>query len=527
MHYLNNDTLLSINTYYRYYNEKKLIDWIINLSEITNDNTKKILDGNIKINSFLESIYNKYDMTSNMIGFSNNEIIIKLSELNNNKFKLFNDNILINDILYYDYIFLDFPTGIHNMIHASCCKKIKNLKIRGTKVDALLLQLVMTSLNKNGKSLLIVPDSILYGDSIQQVQTRKYLFENFNIKNIIQLDEKFYKIKGTKNSILYFINDFKTREIIFSKLSIELNLENIITIDYNKIVSQNYSFFYKHYIDNTNYELIYIPISDCCNITDNYLNINDKSSNNILSINIYYKDDISIIFGLNEKYNLFISSPNLYILYYVYTLINTNINLYTSGKLLKFDIDKIKAIKIPKLSEKQENTINNYITISNNIILQNNNKIEMYIKLQTCLFDTLPNPSILLLDIVNITNSLEDNLIGIIKNGLTAGYIYYNNDKINNNSYYLKLINTNYNIKFIYYYLKYIEPQIQSQCCLLKQPLLTLGYLGTIKLPNINIDIQNEIVNQCDELQDNIHKYINDNLNIKNKNIINIILKIY
>jgi hypothetical protein len=528
--YLNNDTLLSINSYYRYYNNKELINWIVNLSNIEFDyNNKKILDGNVKVNSFLECIYDKCGIID-IVGICNNNIINKLCELNinefyNDKFKLLDYDILTTEIDNYDYIFLDFLTGIHNMTHAACCSKIKNLKIRGTKVDSLLLQLIMTSLNENGKALLIVPDSIFYGDSMQQVLTRKYLLENFNIKNIIQLDENFYKIKPTKNSILYFTNTGKTSEVVFSKLSSDLVLENIINIDYDKIVSRNYSLFYKHYIEKLTLDLKYNSILDYCKI---YNDIDNVKLNNVISLDKYYKDNTSINLELDNKSEIFIDCPSLYVAHYIYTLINTNINLYTSGKLLKFNIEKINTITIPDLSENQQNTINNFISISNNIILQNNNKIEMYKKLQYCLLNSLPNPTILLLDIVSITNTFEDNLIGLIKNGLTAGTVYNNyTNKLNTNSYYLKLVDMNYDLKFIYYYLKYLEPHIKEQCELTKQPLLTMGIITRTLIPSININIQNDIVIQCVEFENNINQYINDNLNIKNKNIINMILKLY
>lgn len=530
LYYFNNDTLLSINTYYRYYNDKNLISWIVSYSNIIlNHENKKILDCNVKVNSFIESIYDICGIVD-IVGISNNEIIHKLCELNinkfyNDKFKLSNYDVLINDIDNFDYIFYDFPIGIHNMTHAACCDKIKNLKIRGTNADALLLQLIMMSLNKNGHAYLIVPDSLLYGDSIQQVLTRKYLVENFNIKNIIQLDETFYKIKGTKNSILHFINDTKTIHIQFSKLSIDLNLSHIIDINYNKILSQNYSLFYKHYMDKLDITLIYKSILNYCSIHNN---INSINSNNVISLNKYYKDESSIILGLNNNSEIFISCNNLYTFHYVYTIIITNINSYTSGKLLKFDIEKIKTIQIPNLSENQQDVINNYITISNNIILQNNEKILMYKKLQDCLLNTLPIPNVLLLDITNITFDYDSNLIGLIKNGMTAGTVYENNNnKLNTNSYYLKITNTNYELKFIYYYLKYLEPSIKDNCKLSKQPLLIQSYLAKIKIPNVNKDVQNEIILQCNYFEDNINKFINDNYNIKNKNIINMILKLY
>ena len=532
-YYLNNDTLLSIKNYYKYYNNQNLVNWIINLSNLQqSDNTKNILDGNVKVNSFIELIYKKFNNFKNCTGYQSFDIINKLCNLNINifyddKFILLNNNILTDGLNNnYDYIFFDFPTGIHNITHAACCKKIKQLQIRGTKFDSLLLQLIMMSLNKNGDAFLIIPNSLLFCTSIQQIQTRKYLIDNFNIIKIIEIDEKFYKIKGVKNSILYFKNNGKTNNIIFSKLYENMNEEIIYNIDYNKIINANYSLFYKHYSNIINTNILYMIVSDKCKIYNDFNNnfIND----NILSINKYYKNDNSIYLGINNKSNYYIESNDTYVLHYIYNSIKLYPNLYTFGKLLKFDINKIKEIKIPILSDTQHKMIINYINISNNIITTNNNKIDMYKKLNNCLLSTLYEGNELLINICNIVTKYENNLIGIIKNGLSAGLVYINDtNELHLNSYYLKLNNENYNFHYIYYYLKYIEPTIQENCKLYNQPLLIKSYLDSIKIPNITKSLQDDIILQCKEYEENINKYLLDNNNIKNKNIIDIILKLY
>jgi hypothetical protein len=107
----------------------------------------------------------------------------------------------------YDLIITYFPEGIKNIIHAECCERIKNLKIRGTKSEPLILQLVMSSLQQNGDAIIIVPNSLLFNDSKQHIETRKYLLENFNVLRIISLE-------NSNSTLVYFKNNGITKLII-------------------------------------------------------------------------------------------------------------------------------------------------------------------------------------------------------------------------------------------------------------------------------------------------------------------------
>jgi len=103
------------------------------------------------------------------------------------------------DLLGYDIIVTKMPYE-QNIKHAECCERVNKLKIRGTKCEPLYLQLLMTSLNRGGRCAVIVPKSLLIGDSSCHIQTRKYLLENFELKEIIGME---------KNFILYFENTGK------------------------------------------------------------------------------------------------------------------------------------------------------------------------------------------------------------------------------------------------------------------------------------------------------------------------------
>jgi hypothetical protein len=277
IHHINTENLNVIKEYIRYYNNPILIKWIIDIIPL--NNTDIILDVNCKINSFYDEIKTRlpYDIcNTNLFGIQHNKSIYDIKLLNN-FFKyntLSNNNLVSKDILFddlmindrntFDLIFFNMPAGIHNIIHANCCKKIKNLKLRGTKAEPLLLQLIMASLNLNGRAIVIVPDSLLYNESIQTIETRQYLIKNFNIKKIVEMNETVYEnthitkditsITTTlRKSIIYFENTGSTTNIIWSKIKLHNNqiTETIIDInvDIHNLESNMYSLYYKNYLD--------------------------------------------------------------------------------------------------------------------------------------------------------------------------------------------------------------------------------------------------------------------------------------
>lgn len=116
------------------------------------------------------------------------------------------------------------PMGLKNITHASCCDKIKDLKIRGTKAEPLFLQLFMQSLENNGRCAVIVPDGVLFNNSNLHKDTRKYLIDNFNLKKIVSMNDDFFMNTGVKTSILFFTKeDNKTKNIKFCEIKLKDN----------------------------------------------------------------------------------------------------------------------------------------------------------------------------------------------------------------------------------------------------------------------------------------------------------------
>ena len=72
---------------------------------------------------------------------------------------------------------------------------------------------------------------------------RKYLIENLNLKKIISLGDKLFLNTGVKSSILYFVNDGKTKEVEYLNIKLSngtLIEESIIKVKVDDIVKNKY-----------------------------------------------------------------------------------------------------------------------------------------------------------------------------------------------------------------------------------------------------------------------------------------------
>ena len=553
--YLNTENLSISKDYAKFYNNKFLSKWLYNFAKPKIDKDHLIiLEGNLKINSIINNFNNndKNYYIDNVFGVQSKNIISDVNVLQlyrKSKFlftkNITNDDVLINDFKSskktFDIIFYDFPQGVHNIIHANCCKKIKNLKIRGTKGEPLLLQLIIGSLNKNGSAYLIVPDSLLFSDSIQHVETRKYLLENLCVNKIIQIDEQFYFNKGIKNSILLFENKNKTTKVDFSKISIcceEVNETYLNSFDINKIKNNVYSLYYKNYqTDLSNKSIEFKYISDLFSFS------NDKINNtNYIGLSKYYKNETSIkyvndletekfetIIYIDEKINPNIKS-NVFMLRYLENNLKNKFEQFTKGKMNQFDIDKIKSFKLPILSEEIQLAVCNYLEITDEMIKCNLNKICMITKMIDCVMKTIPINN--MIELSSISEIYEDNkecnLIGIIKNGLAAGTIYKINDisKIASNSHYIIIKNNQYLFDFIYHWLLYNEEKIKELSNLTPQASLNKSNLLSFKVPTINLEKQLDVISYCNEFESQINRYKLDNKAISDKDILSTVLKL-
>jgi hypothetical protein len=556
--YLNNENLSVSKDYVKLYNNKLLTKWIWELAKpkIGNDGNS-ILEGNLKVNSIISNI-NCADQNyfiENLFATQSNNIVSDINTLTLYiKSKTFisknitSEDVLIKDINLnkksFDIIFYDFPQGVHNIIHANCCQKIKKFKLRGTKAEPLLLQLIMGSLNKNGKAYLIVPDSLLFSDSIQPVETRKYLLENYCVKKIIQIDEAFYFSKGIKNSILYFENKDKTSNIEFSKISLDcekIKEDTISTLNINKIKQNIYSLYYKNYQDETSN-----PNINFKSVDEIFKFVNNKTiKSNSIGLTKYYKNDSSIKYfesdnDTNIDFETIIyidqttisnSKSNVFMVKYLENNLRNKWEQFTKGKMNQFDIDKIRSFKLPILSEKTQIAISNYLELTNKMIKCNDEKIQMINQMKECVMKTIPDAN--LVELSTLSELYNDNiptskLIGIIRNGLSAGTIYQIDDisKISNNSHYLVVKNKEYLFDYIYHWLLYNENKLKELSNLTPQSNLNKSNLLSFKIPSIDLEKQQEIISYCNDFELQITRFKQDNKAITDKDILSSVLKL-
>ena len=552
IYHLINENIAVSKDYSKYYNNRILTEYIVNLVEpkVINNKLEKIFDGNVKINSYLEIVVDKFKDKINIEKSVNSlngcQMDTNISDLakisllfkTNNIINLINNDILVDDIDSYDLIYFDLPTSIHNIRHASCCKKVKDLKLRGTKAEPLLLQLVMLSLNNNGRAVIVVPDSLLYSDSVQPIETRKYLLENYNVKKIVQIDELLYVNKGVKNSILYFENNGNTKDIEYSRILLENNTiksEEIVKLKVDIFKSNNYNLNYKEYMNKSKKDdIVYKNVSELFNIYDKLSDL-EIGNKKFIGLPKYYKNDSIIrVNNMNgeiflvEKENDLVSG---YASYYLTRGMKNNICLFVKGKMNQFDIDKIRQFPIPILSKDKQQAICNYLLYTNNIIDRNIEIISMSNSTIKSIINSIPeNNMVELSNFVEICTLKENKTkeIGVIRNGLTAGTVYLNDKELNTNSFYITILDENkMNPMYIFYYLKYNEDKFMEIANLTKQPNLSkLDILG-FKIPNIDSKKQEHIVNYCNDFYNNIVKCNIENDAIKQKDIIGTIINLY
>jgi hypothetical protein len=377
--------------------------------------------------------------------------------------------------------------------------------------------------------------------------------DNFNVIKIVHLDEELTYNKGVKYSIIYFKNNGKTNNVKFNKLILKNNVlveEEIITVNYDRITTGNFQLYYKIYLDNmeSNNQMEYKPILELYNFIEisSKLDIKSLNTNSVIVFDKYYKDNNSInIVDVSElkfddnNYFLMQEIPNSsfvsgFLNNYIKYIINTKINLFTKGKMNQLCIDKINKMKIPNLSINVQNSIINYYNYSNNLYKSNLKDIEKYQMLKNNLFEVINTDTCEeLSNIIKLYSSvdlvLNNNLIiGIIKNAKNAGTSYIVNDKndISTNSHYIEVINSNFIDKYVYYYLSYNKDRLNELSNINQQSNLTKTNLLSFNIPIIDLDIQQVIINYCDDFTNNINKLLQDNENIKNKDIMSIIFKL-
>ena len=123
------------------------------------------------------------------------------------------ENMNTRDSLYgdlptdkFDVILANMPFGIKGIKYTDCCKRVKELKLKGSKSEPLFLQLMMISLAKGGRCAVVVPDGMLVNTPKLHKNTRKYLIDKLNLKRVIKMKGKYFMNTSIEPSILYFEN---------------------------------------------------------------------------------------------------------------------------------------------------------------------------------------------------------------------------------------------------------------------------------------------------------------------------------
>jgi len=262
----------------QYFTSRSVINYMIKLCNPKlkkNGEIETILDPSMGTGGFLtmsiKHLNKKYkdinwDINKDRIyGFDIDETVRNMSMLNAllESGKIFDKTFVNNDTLHNDYkinpttviekvdiILANEPFGLKNIVYKNVCKRIKDLKIDGTKAEPLFLQLMMQSLNPKGRCAVIVPEGVLSNEAKLHKLTRKYLCEKLNLKKIILLEEGLFLNTGVKVGILYFVNDGITEEVEFCNLKLSsdgLEEEEIITVGIDEIKENDYSLFLNKY----------------------------------------------------------------------------------------------------------------------------------------------------------------------------------------------------------------------------------------------------------------------------------------
>lgn len=533
-YHIENDTYLDGIEYCDYFNNNKLLEWVKNQYIFLGE----LLTCNYKFTSI------QYNSSYNIV-YEDILCLVKMNDLLENV----NNNNLTIDILKtdinknFDTIFAKLPNKVTNIIHAQCCKKIKDLKIRGTKSEPLYLQYIMLSLNNNGSAIVIVPDHFLYNDSKQHTDTRRYLIDNFNVKQIIQLSPTFFYKKNQKYSLLYFIKNGKTDTIEYMKLDNNYNLEKLSILEYNKIIDNNNILFINYYqnklqLNNTtiinNTKKINEIFNITTNITNNTIRISKKFKNDS-SIVLYNKDLYS---DESDAYYLVIKDPlfnseyfNTYILYKL---------KYKINKLLKnnsntYDIDEISQLSIPIINNELQTKIINYYNFKSLLINTNREQINKFIEIQNNfiainieMYNTGTSKIEEICDIYSHNNIINKSLsyIRIIKNSSEVGNIYMHNDNnFNSNSYYISIKPnkiTEYNIEYIYIWLKYNNKILFDIAHNNTQMILNKTNIDKFIVKKINYNIQEIIISYYNKYNLLINRLYDTNTSLYNDNELNI-----
>lgn len=307
----------------QYFTHRKVIEYMIELCDPKYDETigriESILDPTMGTGGFLSMAIKYLNRNNSNIDCKKNKVHIHGCDIDKNvcnmsllncfletgenftntlvqRDTLRNDVLIQNKPLEVDIILANEPMGIKNIKYDSCCERIRNLKIKGSKAEPLFMQLIMQSLKKGGRCAVVVPDGVLFNDMVFFRKTRKYLLENYNLKKVIKLDGDYFLNTGVKTSIMYFENNGKTKEVEFCKICMvnnDIEETRFVNVSIDKIIGTKYSLHYNKYIEKKTIKYEAFDYDTLSNICEFMKKSKRKAS--------YGKDD--------GKYRFYTSSP--------------------------------------------------------------------------------------------------------------------------------------------------------------------------------------------------------------------------
>lgn len=438
-------------------------------------------------------------------------------------------NVITSDVIddnsinkKVDLIICNIPQNFKNIIYANCNNTIKNLKIRGTKAEPLILQLISQLVNKNGKIILYTPSSLLFSESNQHVETRKYLVDNFNIEKIIELENKKSLIIIKNNKEVNNIQIIKNN-IIFNVNKENINKENYL-LDFYEINNEINTYYEKKKLN----ELILIK-------TKNDLE-NNKIINKIL-YNYKFNDfNIDLLTNIKDYNYLFLTKDNSIIKQDFLNLclihfFNKNLEKISKGKMNKISLDLIYELELTVLPIKTQELILHQIELNNTIINNNDLQIKNFVEIlnkfiEGMIIDAKKKNINCFFNIYNEIN--KDSIIAIKKNSLAVGTIYkidnIDNYKDNTNFFYLNILNKNDNINYFYYLIKYYKTEFINSAFKNKSIGLSKNFIELFEIPILLKEEQDHLISICEYFYKQIEILENNTNLLKETNIISLIV---
>jgi len=343
----------------QYLNSRYYVDWTTNMDNI-----------------------NGYDIDNNMVGLTKANILLDNQVICNSIYKrcaISQDNINNSDIILAD---IPSDIGSTTINYNNYCDKIKQLNIlnpiKKINLESLFILLIISSLNINGRSAIIVPYGFLLDNLYNVAKIRSHLITNYNIKKIVYIGEG-VKNNHIKQVILYFSNEIeKTTKIEYCEIKYEngtIQENKLLTVSINDIISNEYKLHVDDYkklnikrIEN----IEYVKLKDICTFEPkpkrhiNYGTIMGKYPfyTSSLIVNYCNKPDYNcecLIISMLNKLNVRLDSKfscstdnyviksqyNKYLLYWFQSNAQMLDNLYSGNGIKYLSKYKLENIVIP------------------------------------------------------------------------------------------------------------------------------------------------------------------------------------